>query len=265
MNTLTEIFEHLWQDYLALNPDARRIRALLEARGETIVNDHIALRTFDDPRIDIGVLARAFVDRGYQACGDYEFPAKKLDARHYEHQDADLPRVFISQLRLGEFSAGLQAKIASLLEEMPPGLTDRPDLAAAGRPWELSHADYEALREESEYAAWVAALGFRPNHFTVFVNALKTFGGIRELVAFLKEEGFEMNSSGGEIKGSPEVFLEQASTLANKISVDFSDGAREIPSCYYEFAERFELPGGGLFSGFIAKSADKIFESTDKR
>jgi len=37
----------------------------------------------------------------------------------------------------------------------------------------------------------------------------------------------------------------------------------EIPSCYYEFARRYEDKNGELYGGFIAKSADKIFESTD--
>ncbi len=265
MKPLHQLFDHLWFDYLKLNPTARRIRDLLEERGEAIINDHIALRTFSDSRVDIDVLAKTFLEHGYQDSGSYEFAAKKLDARHYEHDDPSLPRVFISQLRLNEFSESLQEKVKSLVDSMPSELVERADFCAAGRPWNLSFAEYEALRAESEYAAWVAAFGFRPNHFTVLVNELRTFRGIRELVAFLKDQGFEMNASGGEIKGSAEAFLEQASTLANHILVDFRDGSHEIPSCYYEFAERFTLPNGKLFLGFIAKSADKIFESTDQR
>ena len=74
-----------------------------------------------------------------------------------------------------------------------------------------------------------------------------------------------MNESGGVIKGTSSDYLEQASTLANEVEVEFTDGARMIPSCYYEFAQRHSMPNGELFNGFIAKSADKIFESTDKR
>src|SRR6476619_3578728 len=53
MGTLQDLFERLWKDYSALNPQAGRIHALLEARGETILNDHIAFRTFAHPGMDI--------------------------------------------------------------------------------------------------------------------------------------------------------------------------------------------------------------------
>ena len=36
----------LWRDYTAITPQAARIHALFAARGETIVNDHVALRTY---------------------------------------------------------------------------------------------------------------------------------------------------------------------------------------------------------------------------
>jgi hypothetical protein len=45
--------------------------------------------------------------------------------------------------------------------------------------------------------------------------------------------------------------------------MEFQDGMFEIPGCYYEFARRYTDKEGNLFSGFIAKSADKIFESTN--
>jgi hypothetical protein len=41
------------------------------------------------------------------------------------------------------------------------------------------------------------------------------------------------------------------------------EGRHAIPSAYYEFARRYPDKDGKLYSGFIAKSADKIFESTD--
>ncbi|MEJ2595547.1 MAG: DUF1338 domain-containing protein, partial [bacterium] len=40
-------------------------------------------------------------------------------------------------------------------------------------------------------------------------------------------------------------------------------GIFSIPSCYYEFARRYPDASGKLYGGFIAKSADKIFEITD--
>jgi len=41
--------------------------------------------------------------------------------------------------------------------------------------------------------------------------------GISEVNSFLKGHGFQLNSSGGEIKETPEQLLEQSSTLADKI------------------------------------------------
>jgi hypothetical protein len=72
-----------------------------------------------------------------------------------------------------------------------------------------------------------------------------------------------MNDSGGEIKGTPAELLEQSSIKAGTLPIEFTDGIHEIPSCYYEFARRYPDKNGELYGGFIAKSADKIFESTD--
>ena len=51
--------------------------------------------------------------------------------------------------------------------------------------------------------------------------------------------------------------------LADRIPVEFKEVTKEITSCYYEFAFRHPMANGELFKGFIASSADKIFESTD--
>jgi hypothetical protein len=146
---------------------------------------------------------------------------------------------------------------------LPAGFGARADLPWAGRPWQLRRAEYNSLLIESEYAAWVAAFGFRVNHFTVSVNALTTFPDLLSLNAFLIDHGFTLNEAGGVIKGTPADLLEQSSTRADSIEVDFTDAQLRIPSCYYEFARRYPLPSGELFHGFVPTSADKIFESTD--
>ena len=51
--------------------------------------------------------------------------------------------------------------------------------------------------------------------------------------------------------------------MAGHLDVEFAEGTYRIPSCYYEFALRYKMEDGELYSGFIAKSADKIFESTN--
>ncbi len=61
------------------------------------------------------------------------------------------------------------------------------------------------------------------------------------------------------------MLLEQSSTLADEAVAEFTDGDQLIPSCFYEFALRYAMPNGKLYTGFVAASADKIFESTNVR
>jgi hypothetical protein len=262
---IDQLLAVLWEGYLEITPQARRVHQLLAERGEAVVNDHIALRTFALPGIDIEDLDRAFVAAGYEPIESYRFAAKKLEACHYEHPARpSLPKVFISALEVDELSAEAAARIRALVAELPPGAAAATGFAASGRRWGLDRATYEALRAESEYAAWLAAFGFRANHFTVLVNALESFDSLEAIDAFLEDNGLALNRVGGTIKGGPEVYLEQSSTLADSIEVELSGGIIEIPSCYVELARRYPLPDGKLFSGFIADSADKIFESTDR-
>lgn len=265
MDELRRLLDRLWRDYAALNPQVAAIHALLSAEGETIVNDHIALRTFGDPRVDIAALGRPFVRAGYRAAGEYRFPDKRLVARHFAHDDPALPLVFVSELVLEDCSAALREQVDRLLAQVPDATLAAPDLAAAGRPWQVSSAEVEALRRESEYAAWLAAFGWRANHFTVLTNALTRHRELASLVTFLEGHGFVFNKGGGAIKGSAAQGLEQASTLASVVPVAFSDGERAVPGCYYEFARRHPGADGRLFRGFIEGSADRIFESTDRR
>ena len=265
MPSLKELFDRLWTDYSALNPQAGRIHTLLEARGEKILNDHIAFRTFAHPGLGIEDMAAPFVANGYRPAGDYVFIEKKLTAKHYQHPDPLLPKIFISQIEMGKLSAGARSLLLSLINQIPQSFLARPDWITQGRPWETDYATYEALERESEYAAWMSAFGFRANHFTVFANALKTFADLPSLNAFLKAQGFRLNASGGEIKGTPEIYLEQSSTLAEEAEAPFRGGPRKVPACYYEFARRYPMPDGKLFQGFNDKSADKIFESTDRK
>lgn len=265
MDELTRLLERLWRGYAAMNPQVAAIHALLAAKGEAIVNDHIALRTFDDPRVDIAALARPFVRAGYRAAGEYTFAEKRLVARHFAHDDPSLPLVFVSELVLADCSPALRAIVARLLAQAPAELLASDALAAAGRPWQVSFAEVEALRGESEYAAWLASFGWCANHFTVLTNALTRHRELASLVAFLEGHGFAFNAAGGAIKGSPALGLEQASTLASVVPVAFTDGVHRVPGCYYEFARRHAGPDGRLFRGFLKGSADRIFESTDRR
>lgn len=262
---IRSLLDRLWEDYARLNPQARRIHELLAARGERIRNDHVALRTFDVAPVGLDALVRTFVRAGYRPAGRYRFEEKKLRARHWEPPGEDLPLLFASELEVGKLPDEAQEIVRRLVSQVPPDLPAREHFAVSGRPWSVTRGEYERLRSESEYAAWLAAFGFRANHFTVSVNDLSTFDGLDALNRFLEEAGFSLNAVGGAIKGSPSVHLEQSSTLADEADVDFADGRLRIPACYYEFARRYRLPDGTPFRGFVERSADGIFESTDRR
>ncbi len=263
--TINQLFETLWNDYGQINPSAVRVHDILSKKGETVYNDHVAFRTFDDPKINLEQMAKVFKKHGYVVKGEYIFVEKKLFAQHFEHPDSTLPKIFISQLESKKLSETAQKIIKSLVAQVPDNLTTREDFCVSGRPWKITHKEYTQLLQESEYAAWMAAFGFRVNHFTVNVNALKGFKNLESLNEFIKSSGYKLNASGGEIKGSKSVFLEQSSTLADKTKVKFEDGTFEIPSVYYEFALRYPMADGKLYQGFVEKSADKIFESTDTK
>jgi len=259
------LFAHLWKDFARIAPQAARIHDLLESRGERFANDHVALRTFDAEAIRKEILATPFVRWGYQQTGEYFFQERKLRAVSYSHPSKNLPRVFISELVLASCSASLQKHIQSLIGQLPENVDGDKLLRDQGLWPTVQYSVYRELLEESEYAAWVAAFGIRANHFTVNFNDLKAFSSLQSLNEFLVAQGFELNSLNSPIQGSPALLLEQSSTRADHIEWPFADGTKHmVRSCYYEFCRRYRDPSNGeLYDGFITKSADKIFESTN--
>lgn len=262
--TIQSLLDIMWKDYCQLNPAAKKIYDLFTSEGETVLNDHIALRTFNHPRLGLKTMARQFEKLGYVAKGEYHFVEKKLYAKHWEHPDENQPKIFISELELEKVSPFIRESVNKMVEQLPDSVIQSEGFSYCGRPWQMTHQLYTELAKESEYASWVAAHGFRPNHFTVFINPLKKYNDILTLNKFVTSKGFPLNKSGGEVKGTPADYLEQSSTMASEIPVKFSDGTFNIPGCYYEFAKRYPLANGKLYQGFVAKSADKIFESTNK-
>ncbi|MEX2473948.1 DUF1338 domain-containing protein [Marinobacter sp.] len=260
------LFHHLWEDYRRVTPSADAIHRILGAEeGQRIVNDHIALRTFDLAPVCLDALAAHFTSLGYYAGGEYRFEAKKLYARHFEHPDPLAPKVFISELLTGQCSDRLQAIATRLVEQVEPASVQADHFLYSGRHWDLDYDTYQVLLEESEYAAWLAAWGYRANHFTVSINQLGQYDSVESINQLLKASGYRVNDAGGEVKGSPAELLEQSSTMADRVPVQFSDRTETIPSCFYEFARRYRDAAGTLYPGFVAASADKIFESTDAR
>lgn len=269
-NKIDNLFSHLWQDYLSITPSAKKVHDLLEGyesehsgKRAKLGNDHIALRTFNIEKINLDKLAAHFIALGYTEQGQYDFIEKKLRAKHFEHADDTQPKVFISELIVEHMPEAVQRIIKKMTENIDDNAAQLDNFLYSGTHWRVSTQEYDTLVAHSEYAAWMAAWGFRANHFTVSLNHMGHFKSLAQMNSLLKESGFELNTSGGEIKGGPDVLLAQSSTMADKIEVQFTNGKKLVPSCFYEFAQRYKTPTGKLYQGFVAASADKIFESTN--
>lgn len=131
-----QLFSKLWKQYTELAPSARKVHQLFEEKGEEVLNDHIAFRTFNHPKVNIEVLAKPFLALGYEMKGEYDFPAKKLYARHFEHAtDNNAPKIFISELKLEECSQLVQETAARLVNEISEEQLQYPALCTAGRLW----------------------------------------------------------------------------------------------------------------------------------
>ena len=257
-------FEHLWADYTASTPQAKVIRDAFVERGEEVVNDHVAFRTLALEPMRLERLEPHLLAIGYERYEHYEFPEKKLSAWGYTAPDS--PRVFLSELLVDQLSPSAQAILQRCASQVDPDRLESTDALWAGRLWEpVSWDEYQTLRAESEYAAWMTVMGLRTNHFTISINNLsRAFDSVESVLRLVESLGFKANEAGGRTKGSPEKLLEQGSTLADTAAMVFAGGEEhEAPTCYYEFAKRYPGPDGELFQGFVASSASKIFESTD--
>jgi hypothetical protein len=259
-----ELFTNMWGKYSSITPSAEKIKQLFNEKGEEVVNDHVAFRTLNNERVNIEKISQSLLELGYVEGGEYHFTEKKLYAKHFYHPTENHPKVFISQLLVEEFSEELQQTMKSIIDDIIFDELDELSFLTGGRLWDTpSYETYNKLVEESEYAAWFYLYGYVANHFTVDVNKLKGYNSLEEVNTYLLEANYRLNTSGGLIKGGPDVYLEQSSTMADKKDYTFVEGEYSVPSCFYEFAYRFPLDNGELFGGFVAASANKIFESTN--
>jgi hypothetical protein len=291
--TLDVVLDGLMERYRANVPDVGAIIRTMIARGlirtdRDIENDHIAFRTMGVPHLGIASLERVFLHYGYRRRERFEFPVKKLTAHWYSPPQPAYPRIFISELVVGELSAASRAIIRSYTDEVTADPVERLDLDDAAAVTEFLHtplwrtptwADYQQLLAESEYAAWVIYNRYYLNHYTIAIHNLPApFNTLGEFNAFLEASGFTLNDSGGKVKISRDGKLLQSSTVAAVVEARFDAGplgseTRRISGSYVEFAERRVLDRfAGLppdqirrehrRDGFEAESADRIFEST---
>ena len=286
---MTQILDALFKVYESRVPDVRKITQAMTDKGMVksqmdIVNDHIAFRTMGVDNLGIASFEKIFLAHGYKRMDYYHFESKKLDAYWYSPPTDDLPRVFISELKvelLTESTQKIISKYTNTVDTDPVDRLDLNDVEAVATffqtpLWALpTKEDYESLLSESEYAAWVIYNRYYLNHYTISVHDLpQPYNRLESFNTFLKSIGIELNDSGGEIKTSKDGLLRQSSSVANQVEARFSDGEiKAIAGSYVEFAERSVLPEFSDIQpikikqkhrreGFEASNADKIFEST---
>ena len=265
MLTSKQIIENLWNIYIK-QPHIKKIYDLFIAREGSIEHDHIALRTFQHPKVDIDVLSKPFVADGYRPIKEYFIADRHIHSVHFEHENGEFPRLFINELELNAFSPCLQSLLTSHIEKIPQAIINTGEFIFSGTHWgPLSHSTYQELLEESQYASWMYAFGFYISHFAMNINAFKHFNEISDVNTFLKQHNHPLNNIGvgGEIQGTSADHLVQSSTLAGKIAIEFIEGTFDIPSSYYEFVKRYPMPNGKLFSAFNPNVAGNFFNSTD--
>lgn len=291
--TLDTILDGLMRRYKERVPDVGAIiDAMIDggliSKAEDIENDHIAFRTMGVPHLGIASLEKIFLHCGYERRDKYFFEGKRLNAYWYSPPKPNYPRVFISELRVGDLSEEVQRIIHSYTDEVTSDPVDTLDLDDGLAVDEFLHkplwrtptlSDYQRLAAESEYAAWVIYNRYYLNHFTVSVHNLpEGYNTIEQYNEFLESRGFRLNDAGGKAKKSPDGNLIQSSTVAEMVDAIFDDGkggtvTHRISGSYVEFAERRVLPEFAHLpaseirrehrrDGFEAGNADKIFEST---
>ncbi|MEO1527122.1 MAG: DUF1338 domain-containing protein [Planctomycetota bacterium] len=288
-----EFIDGLMTRYRERVPDVDRVIVAMTDHGmigsaEDIENDHIAFRTMGVQHLGIQSLEKIFLEHGFERRDSYYFERKKIDAFWYSPPVDRLPRIFISELRVGDLSSEAQEIIRSYTDEVTSDPVDALDLSDGKAIDEFLHRPlwrtpslkvYKRLSEESEYAAWVIYNRYYLNHFTVSVHNLpEPHNTVVEFNRFLEASGFRLNDSGGKEKVSRDGLLIQSSTVAGMVDAEFDDGAggkevHSIAGSYVEFAERRPLPEFANLpsssitrehrrDGFETGNADRIFEST---
>lgn len=289
LNGLQQVLNGLVNRYKERVPDVPKIiNAMIKekiiASEDEIENDHIAFRTIGVKHLGVASLEKLFLHFGYQKRDYYYFAEKKLDAWWYSPPAQGFPRIFISELRVGDLSDEVQKILHTYTDVVtsdPVAAVNLDDPTATDNflhssPWPVpSLQHYERLATESEYAAWAIYNRYYLNHFTISVHNLpEGYNTVADFNNFLERSGIILNDSGGKIKKSPDGNLLQSSTVAEMVLATFANGeTKMVPGSYVEFAERKVLeqyrslkPSEILPShrreGFEAANADKIFEST---
>ena len=286
--TINLVLESLFETYSKRVPDVTKITEAMVSNNivsnqSEIINDHIAFRTMGVKHLGIKSFEKIFLKHGYKKRDFYSFKEKKLNAYWYSHSEKNMPRIFISELKVDELSKDAQKIIKQYTNQVKNDPVDNIDLNNSDEIinfltnplWTLpSLFHYNELLKETEYGSWVIYNRYYLNHYTISVHELKEkYNTLENFNKFLNSIGVKLNDSGGVIKESKDGFLLQSSSVANKVNAHFKEGMSLISGSYVEFAERKILPefmnldlnkinSTHRRDGFETSNADKIFEST---
>jgi hypothetical protein len=291
---LAAVFDSLWDRYRSRVSYVQAYEKMVAAAGATYFNDHIAFRTLavQQPQTGIASVSRVFEALGYRAAGSYHFEDKQLSAIHFQHTNAQFPKLFISELKTWELPTNSRRIIEQTLvnhrlafrEELLATLTtlDTNPIATDQLlsevvnffhtlPWQPPQkSDVVELNKTSQYGAWTLVHGYNVNHFTSLVNshAVPALNDLEKTMAALAAAGVPIKT---EIEGERGSKLRQSATEAVKIDVDVRDGEQPAKMpwsyAYFELAERNEIVDAATgkqvrFEGFLGPQATNLFEMT---
>ena len=184
----------------------------------------------------------------------------------------NLPRIFISECRVKDFSLETQAVIEKYSTHVLSDPVNELDLMDGALVDQFLHTrlwpqptweDYVHAAKESEYVSWVLNNRYYLNHFTISIHELPDgYNDIQQFNEFLESIGITLNDAGGKVKVSKDGQLLQSASVSNMVNVEFfsEDGTimnQDVPGSYVEFAQRVDGR-----DGFDSGNADRIFEST---
>ncbi|QIA07194.1 DUF1338 family protein [Draconibacterium halophilum] len=122
------LLAQLWAMYLERVLYAREYQRLVISKGGSVVNDHIAFRTFNthtgEQPEGIRALRHIISCLDYFPVEKYDFKKKKLKAVHFEHPDPMLPKIFVSQLEVDQLPDWAQQVIKNAVKDTPYLLSD---------------------------------------------------------------------------------------------------------------------------------------------
>ncbi len=290
------IINHLWQTYLDKVLAAQQICALF---NEKLILDHFAIIDLPGPHSGIPLLKQIFTSIGFIEAGSGYLPDKQNDFIWLREENCEnkiaqevLPQIVIADFRLHELPQSVRNVIAKYIQPISPlPLLEIKELVAAVENGDISAQpilmntilnqfncqkwpmptlrDYQTIKEANELMAWVLVFGRQPNHFGLLIHHLSQFNNLKAFDDYLKVKlNMQFNSRENEIKGSPELGIEQSSTADHLIQVKLEDGVLEIPSPFVEFVWRFPKDAKNkafywkdYYTDFYAPNANRVIES----